>query len=239
MAPLLIFAPGSLRNVQEPIQAAFRLAAPEVEITFHPPAYSGLLAKQVLDGAPADLFISANWAYVDQLHTAGLMPEPRLLAGNRLALLVRKGLEAELRDLESLLRPGVRLLLPPAATDPLGQYAQELLQRDGLADAVRAKRERGEIAEHLGTLAEGLRTGQVDAAMMYASTASAFVAHATVLPLPPEHDMHEQIRFALGAVQRDGACHPDATRLVAFLTGAEGQSVLAAGGFIPLAQLDA
>lgn len=230
--PLRIFAPGSLRPVQEAILAGFREAAPEVEVEFAPPAYSGVLAQQLHDGALADVFISASTRYLDDLHAAGLTPQAYPLARNRLALVSRTDLEPPLSGLADFVRSGLRIVIPPPI-DPLGEYALELLERAGLTEALARKREQGEVREHLASLRTWLDEGEVDASVLYASMAGSFPAVRTT-HLPQDLDMHERVVFGIGVVARHGWSHPAAGRFVDWMLEPVGQVVLQRGGFLPL-----
>jgi len=232
-APALsLFAPGSLAGLRETLPRAFARVAPATELVFHPPAYSGLLAAQILAGARVDVFVSANRAYMADLHAAGLVPEPRVLAGNRLALVAREGLAEPVVALADFARPGLCLVVPPAATDPLGRYTEDLFAHAGLTAAIAAKRAAGEVLDELGALPRLLADGRVDAAIVYASSAPSFPASA-VVPLPPDLDRHDRIAFTVGAVRRDGQRRPAADRLVDFMVGFDGQAILVAAGFLP------
>ncbi|MFT4039330.1 MAG: substrate-binding domain-containing protein [Thermomicrobiales bacterium] len=232
--PLRIFAPGSLWPVQAVILAGFRREAPGVAAEFAPPAYSGVLAQQILAGAPADVFISANMRYVEDLHAAGLIAAPSPLARNRLLLLARRGLEPPMRGVADLARPGLRLVLPPAGSDPLGAYAAAMLDEAGLTAAIIAKRERGEVLETLGALREGLASGAVDAAIVYGHMAAMFPA-AEAVSLPSEQDWHDRVVFGIGAVTRAAALHPAAATFVDWMRHGEGRQILLRAGFTPLA----
>lgn len=235
--PLALFAPGSLLPVQAAIRSGFA-AATGAEVVFAPPAYSGVLAARILAGAAADVFVSADPVSMAPLVAAGLVPRPRDLAGNRLAVVARRALDLGPGDsggtigLAALAADGVRLLLPPAATDPLGRYAAEAFARAGLTDAIARKRARGEVCDDLPTLAAGLRDGTVDTAVVYATSAPQF-AHADVRPLPPALDLHDRIRFVVGTVRRPGAPpHPAADSLVGWLSAPAGRAVLRNAGFV-------
>jgi molybdate transport system substrate-binding protein len=231
--PLVVYAPGSIVPVQDALRAAFAVVDPGVEVFFHPPTHSGLLARQILSGADADVFVSAGWRYVVELHDAGLLPQPEVVAGNRLAILVRPELATEVRSVRDLVRPRLRLLVPPPASDPLGQYTVELFDRAGLAEAIAAKRARGEISEELGGLRDTLAARGIDAVILYSSMLAAFADAGTAIPLPALDDMNDRIVFGAGAVMRDGTMHPAAARFVAFLVGPVGQDVLTQAGFLP------
>ncbi|HEU0115883.1 MAG TPA: substrate-binding domain-containing protein [Thermomicrobiales bacterium] len=152
--PLILLAPGSLSRVRAAVEARFAAAEPEIPIEFHPAAHSGVLARRILAGAPADVFISADPISMAPLVRGGLVSAPRTLAGNRLAVVVRREFAARIGGIEDLARDGVRLLLPPAAADPLGRYAEALFARAGLAARIERKRARGEIPHALAGWAE-------------------------------------------------------------------------------------
>ena len=231
--PLVIYAPGSLIPVQGVLRKGFREVAPEVDLIFHPPTHSGLLAQQILAGGAADVFISAGWRYIVELHEAGLLPNPQVIAGNRLALLVRSDLAAEIGGVQDLARPGLRMLVPPEASGPLGQYTAELFAIAGLTETISEKRRSGEISEDVGGLGDTLASNGVDAVAIYASMLEAFSAAGTAVPLSAPYDLNDRIVFGAGAIVRDGQAHPAATRFVDFLIGSQGQTLLTEEGFLP------
>jgi ABC-type molybdate transport system substrate-binding protein len=117
---------------------------------------------------------------------------------------------AEIRGVRDLARPGLRLLVPPPESDPLGQYTVELFERVGLTEAIAEKRARGEISEELGGLRDTLASRGVDAVILYASMVEAFAAAGTAIPLPAPGDLNDRIVFGAGAIVRDGTMHPAA-----------------------------
>lgn len=230
--PLRVFAPGSLRPVQETIIAGFQAAVEDARVEFAPPAYSGVLAQQILDGAAADVFISANTRHLSDLQAAGLAPFPHPLARNRLSLVSRVNLQPVLSDLFDLARNGLRVVIPPPI-DPLGEYAREMLERAGLAEAIARKRVQGEVYEDLASVRSWLVEGEVDAAVIYASMAGSF-ATQRIMELQPEQDMHERVVFAIGVIEHNGRSYPMAGQFVDWMLAAEGKAVLQQSGFLPL-----
>jgi len=235
--PLVVFAPGSMLPVQDTLSRGFAGLDLQTPVEWHPPNHSGILAREILQGAAADVFISANWLYVDELHQAGLVPQAEVLAGNRLVMLVRSDVVSQVRELADLTQPGLRVFVPPLELDPLAQYIAALFARARLSDAIAEKQARGEVAEHVMGLREGFATGNVDAAILYATLLPMLPAGATVVALPPDLDMHDLIVFGVGAVVRDSRQHPAAGRFVDFLIGSAGQSILQDAGFLPRAQV--
>jgi molybdate transport system substrate-binding protein len=233
LQPLNVFAPGSIVPAQNAILDGFARIQPAIQVTFHPPAYSGLLADAIARGAPADVFISASMRYLDDLQRVGLTPTPRAIAPNRLCLIAQPELTPEVRGIDDLARDRLRLVIPPAETDPLGQYTMELLDRRGLTQDIERKRQQGEVREDLASLRGLLAANQVDAAVIYASSVSMFGAESVVIPLPESLDMRDRIVFGTGVVVRGGTRHPAAEPFVGFLMSAAGQAILSESGYLP------
>lgn len=131
-ADVRVYAAASLKNALDDAGAAY-LKATGVKVV---PVYdaSGTLAKQIENGAPADLFISADLAWMDYLQGKALIrADSRInLLGNRLVLIAPAGGAAHVD-----LKPGVhlaallgdgRLALGDPASVPAGAYARAALQ---------------------------------------------------------------------------------------------------------------
>lgn len=107
------------------------------------PGPSSALARQILDGAPADVYVTASRHWMQALEDAGaLAGPPRLVAGNSLvcvasseAALQGRGVEGP-RELASCLREGERVAIADAGV-PVGEYARESLADSGVLDALR------------------------------------------------------------------------------------------------------
>ena len=134
------------------------------------------------------------------------------------------------------MRPGVRLLVPPQESDPLGEYTAELISMAGFDAAVSDKRERGEINEHLPALREGMAGEDIDVAIIYASMRDAFAHVGTSVLLPPMIDLRDRIVFGAGAIVRDGHRCAAADAFISFLIGVEGQARMVSSGFLPREQ---
>ncbi|MDQ3693984.1 MAG: molybdate ABC transporter substrate-binding protein [Chloroflexota bacterium] len=235
--PLTIFAPGSIAPVRDALRQGFASIAPTTALRFHPPAYSGLLAAEIQQGAPADVFISANPRYMADLHRRGLVPRPAILARNALCLVVRAGAAGEVSHPRDVLQPGRRLLIPPAAHDPLGEYIEAMLANQGYADLLAAKRSRGEVVETLASAAALFADGTLDAAFVYCTSAPALAPAAIVVPLSTDAAWSDHITFTVGVVGHSAWVHPAGAAFVDYLLDPAGQAVLLAGGFLPSPRL--
>jgi len=116
-----IFAAASLTDV-------FQKMAPKETYSF---AGSDQLAFQIQQGAPADVFASANTKYPDQLHAKGIVGQPIIFTYNNLVMIVPKSNPAHITSVQDLTRPGVKLVIGDA-TVPVGSYTRTVFSNLGL-----------------------------------------------------------------------------------------------------------
>jgi molybdate transport system substrate-binding protein len=142
--PIVVYAAASLSEVLQQLAADFhRAGGPEVRISF---ASTAVLARQIEAGAPADVFIAADRAWMDYLRERSLLQDgsERALAGNRLVLIApadspvrppQAGGAALLARAPLLAALGSgRLATGDPDAVPLGRYARAALQRLALWD---------------------------------------------------------------------------------------------------------
>ena len=137
-----VFAAASLKTALDRIAADFTARTGDrVAVSY---GGSSQLAKQIVAGAPADLFISANVDWMDEVEKAGLLADGtrKDLLGNRLVLIAH-GKDAETiqigpqTDLTAMLKGG-KLAMALVDSVPAGQYGKAALQHLGLWDRVQA-----------------------------------------------------------------------------------------------------
>ena len=138
--PITVSAAISLSGALEEVAAAYTVAGGgEVRFNF---AASNVLARQIVNGAPADVFISADEAQMDYAQTEGAIDvasRVRLL-GNRLAVVVPSGSGVTWSDAKPLAGHDVkRVAIGDPAAVPAGVYAKQYLQRIGLWEPLQAK----------------------------------------------------------------------------------------------------
>lgn len=208
-----VFAAASLTDVLEELAATYEARHPNSTVVLNVGATS-LLARQIEAGAPADVFLSANMAWMDRLVARGrIHGSPVTLAGNRLAVAGAPD-AALLSDPELILYFNSIALADPSHV-PAGQYAQEALECAGLWQAV-APRVIPMLDVRMALLS--VTTGAAEAALVYASDLRA-TAEARVLMEWPQ-DCAPDIRYAAGRIA--GAPNPaGAAAFLAFVTGEE------------------
>src|SRR5262249_22351860 len=124
---LQVFAAASLSEAFGEIGKAFEAANPGTKVTFNF-AGSNQLAQQIGQGAPADVFASANKAQMDNVIKSGQVVggTEHTFVHNRLVVIFPKANPAKLMSLKDLANPGLKLVLADKAV-PVGQYALDFL----------------------------------------------------------------------------------------------------------------
>lgn len=191
-------------------------------------ASSGQLAQQIEEGAPVDVFASADVDYVDEIAAQDLIvpDSQRIYARGRLTIWTQSDGEADITRIEQLGEPAVRTIAianPDVA--PYGRAAREALQAAGIWEAVQPKIIIGDNVRQAFQYGE---TDNVDVVLAPLSLSKQSDGHWELVPT----DMHAPIDHAL-AIVRD-APNPDGARaFVDFLMGPTGRALLEKHGLEP------
>ena len=226
---VIVLAAASTAHVIDEVIGQFE-AGPDDRVVA---SYAGTsaLARQIESGAPADIFLAANAAWMDHVDAQGLI-EPgsrRPLAGNRLVFVTGVSgmapfeLSAEL-DLVTLLGGG-RLAIANPDHVPAGIYAREALKALGLWSGVRDRL--APAADVRAALALVAR-GEVPLGIVYATDVARAPGVRAIAAIPEA--LHAPIVYPVAVIQ--GRASPLVTRFFAFLTGPEGRAAFARAGFI-------
>jgi molybdate transport system substrate-binding protein len=120
-----ILAAASLTESFTQLGAVYQQQNPEVELVFN---YAGsqALTNQIRQGAPADLFASANLQYMLTLENEGFVNPntAKIFAGNQLVLIVPKSNPAGIQQIRDLAKPGIQLVIGAEAV-PVGFYTTQ------------------------------------------------------------------------------------------------------------------
>jgi len=226
---VVVFAAASLKNALDPIAADFQTATGHtVTISY---AGSNALAQQILQGAPADIFLSAATNWMDEVEKAALTTARKDLLGNSL-ILIAHGKDAApvditpQLDLPALLNGG-KLSMAMVDAVPAGQYGKEALQSLGLWDAVAPSVAQSEnVRAALALVAQG----EAPLGIVYATDAAQERAVKIVATFPPSSHPPIVYPLAITASSRN----PEAAPLLAWLRGPEGAMHFEKRGFIVL-----
>lgn len=188
---------------------------------------TGLLAQQIEQGAPFDLFAAANVSFVDELLARDrlLADTKDLYAVGRITIWTRQDSGMKFETLQDLLQPGVKYVAianPDHA--PYGIAAREAMQSAGLWDALQSRLVLGENA--LATLQYGQR-GDVDVAIVPLSLSAQNEGRWVLIPA----ERHKPIVQAL-AVVKDSKQEAQARAFAKFINGPQGRPVMRKYGFI-------
>jgi molybdate transport system substrate-binding protein len=193
---------------------------------------SGTLQRQIEQGAPVDLFISASPDEMDQLDAKGLLlPGTREnVARNRIVLIVPAGSTA-IANFQNLAQPQVKLIaIGEPQTVPAGKYAQEVLTHLGMYGQLKSK---FVLAKDVRQVLTYVATGNADAGIVYATDAQISQKVKVVATAPPES--HSPVIYPIAIIKASG--NPaGAKEFEAFLEEPRAQGVFQKYGFLAAAR---
>ncbi|MCC4909004.1 molybdate ABC transporter substrate-binding protein [Microbacterium sp. cx-59] len=219
---LTISAAASLGTAFDEIAAVFEAQHPGVDV--RPISYDGssTLANQIIEGAPVDVFASADEKNMAKVVDAGLAADPTLFASNTLVIVVPAGNPAGISSLADLAAPDATVVLC-APEVPCGAASQTLLANAGVT-VTPASAEQN-VTAVLTKVAEG----EADAGLVYATDA---LGNADVESIVPDGAADVVNRYPIVALT-DAPDADAAAAFVAFVAGDEGRAILARLGFGP------
>ena len=186
-------------------------------------AGSDELAVQIREGAPADVYASANARLATALHAEGLTEEPRVFATNRLVLIVPAD-AAGVESVSDLERRGVKLVLGAAGV-PVGDYARQALERLGAHHLLaRVASEEQDVKAVVTKVA----LGEADAGFVYATDVAPVAGRVRVIELPSRAQPRIEYLVAVVKGSRRAAA---GEAFVDAVLGSRGREALHAGGF--------
>lgn len=225
-----VFAASSLTDAFTVLAQHYQATHPGVHVALDFAA-SSTLATQILQGAPADIFASANPIQMKRVTDAGLQLGPATpFAGNRLVILTPSG--SDLHTFRDLATPGLLLVLA-APQVPAGHYADEMLAaaaRSYGAAFVAAVRSNVVSREpNVRQTAAKVALGAADAAIVYATDARGLTGTRSVI-IPAA--LQPTIVYPLVALKSGGQTRA-AQAFRAFVLSPAGRAALASYGFTP------
>lgn len=225
-APLTVSAASSLADVMADVGRAWQATgAPGILVNA---GGSNVLARQIAEGARADVFMSADTAQMEVAAASGRLVDGSIvnLLSNTLVVIVPGESAVPVREPKDLTAAAVRrVALGNPDSVPAGVYARQWLERLGLWDAVRLK------VVPMSTVRAALaavRAGRAEAGVVFSTDARTApdvrVAYAVpVADAPP-------IRYPVAVVR--GQREAEAARFVAFLQSPEARTIFEAAGFL-------
>ena len=227
-AELNVFAAASLADAFKELAPLFQTATGyTLRCNF---GASGALARQIKEGAPADVIFSADELRVEQLEKAGLLlPGTRkIILANTLVLVVAADGGAPVTTLADLTRADIhRVAIGEPATVPAGTYAKEHLEKLGLWQPLLPKLV---PLDTVRAVLAAVEEGNAEAGFVYQT--DALISKKVKIAVAVRRDEGPKITYPV-AVLKDARSPEAARALVAFLAGPEAQKVFAKFGFLP------
>ncbi|HET8843496.1 MAG TPA: molybdate ABC transporter substrate-binding protein [Ktedonobacteraceae bacterium] len=233
---LQVFAAASLTKAFNELADKFHQSHSNVTIksTFDS---SSTLEQQIANGAPADIFASADTANMQKATQASLVSSSQIFAHNRLVVILPASNPGHISTLKDLSRPGVKLVLA-AATVPVGKYARQVLANMAKSADYGASYQTAVLKnvvseeENDSAIVQKVQVGEADAGIVYVSdinptTASQF----TSVEIP---DTFNVIADYPIAVTKSSSHTSEAQAFMQFVLSADGQQVLKSFNFIPV-----
>jgi molybdate transport system substrate-binding protein len=225
---LTVSAAISLKDVLDEAARLYRAERPHTEIHFNLGA-SGTLQRQIEQGAPVDVFISASEDQMNSLESQGLLLSGtrRDLLKNTIVLIVPKG-KTGITRFQDLAGPQVKVIaIGEPQTVPAGKYAQEVLTHFHLYQQLKPKFVLGKDVRQALTY---VVTGNADAGIVYATDARTSDM-VSVVAIAPE-DSHSPVIYPATILK--GSKEPDeAKHFLEFLAGTKAMATFEKYGFAP------
>jgi molybdate transport system substrate-binding protein len=235
---LTVFAAASLTDAFKEIGQQFGAANGGVTVTFNF-AGSDQLATQITQGAPADVFASANTAQMNNVIKAGdiISGTQRTFVRNRLVVVYPKDNPGKLTALKDLANPGLKIVLANKSV-PVGGYALTFLDKASKLPEYTAEygptvlKNVVSYEENVKAVLSKVALGEADAGIVY-TTDAATVKDGSIAQLAIPDHLNTIATYPIAATKN--AKHPDlAKKFVDYVLGPDGQQVLAKYGFIPI-----
>jgi molybdate transport system substrate-binding protein len=231
---LNVFAAASLTDAFTEIGQNFEAVHPGITVSFNF-AGSQALRTQIEEGAPADVFASANQTEMDHLISTGFIAQDaaQMFLNNKLVVILPAENPAALSKLEDLARPAVKIVLA-AQEVPVGKYARQSLdQMNGpfgsdFKDKVLANVVSNE--DNVKQVVTKVQLGEADAGIVYSSDAVA-ASELKKIEIPAELNVIAE--YPVAPLVQSG--NKDlAAAFIEYILSEEGQSVLQKWGFAPV-----
>ncbi len=233
---ITVFAAASLTDAFNDLKADFETEHPGVTITYN---FGGSqqLATQLVEGARADVFASANYTQMEVAQDGDVVEgEPRLFSRNRLAIIVPNDNPADISEPPDLAQPGTKLVVAAEAV-PVGGYTLEVLGKMS-ADPEFGEDFRANVEANFVSLEDNVRQvvskvalGEADAGVVYVTDVTADVAPQVELVEIPE-EFNVIAEYPIAMVQ-DGDAEL-ANTFIDYVLSDAGQAILQEYGFTEL-----
>jgi len=216
-----VFAAASLTDAFTEIGEAFMAEYPESTARFNFAASSELVT-QINEGAPADVFASADQSNMTKLTDAGNNgTAPAVFATNSLEIIVGPGNPEGITGVADLANPDI-IFVTCAPEVPIGTYTQEVFTKAGVTVTPAS------FEENVRGIVTKVTLGEADAGIVYTTDVTAAGDRAEGVEIPPDLDLVAEYPMVVTKQAPNAAA---GQAFVDFVIGEQGQKILASYGF--------
>jgi molybdate transport system substrate-binding protein len=217
---ITVFAAASLTDAFDEVGAAFEEANPDVNVEFNYGPSSGL-REQILEGAPADVFASANTSNMDQVVEGGAAEDAENFVTNQLQIAVPAGNPGDVDGLDDF--ANADLLIGLCAEDvPCGEFGREALDNAGVTPEVDTNE------ADVRALLTKIESGDLDAGIVYITDVLAAGDAVEGIDIPADDNV--TATYPIAALTDAGNTEV-AQAFVDFVLSDDGQEILTSHGF--------
>lgn len=234
---IVVYAASSLTEAFKEAGTTFQAANPKTKVTFNFAA-SPALATQINEGAPADVFASADAANMKLVFDKGLSEEQKIFVQNTPVVVVPKNSKV-VATFADLAKPGVKLVLA-GPTVPIGKYARDIFTRASAASGGISPDFSARVLANLKSDEANVRAvltkvqlGEADAGVVYVTDIGAARNDVKQIDIPPPYNVVAQYPIAVVKSSKRAAV---ANAFVEYLMSPAGQAILQKYGFQPPAR---
>lgn len=232
---LNVFAAASLTDAFNATAARYHQLHPNITIK---PVYNGsqALEQQIANGAPADIFASADVTNMQKASAASLVETSQIFARNRLVVITPVGNPGHVSALKDLARPGVKIDLA-APSVPVGKYARQVIANLGqlpdygptYASAVLKNVVSQE--ENVKAVVQKVQLGEADAGIVYVTDVTASAStQLSSLTIPDNVNVIAEYPIAVVKTSTHGS---EAQAFIQYVLSPPGQAILQQHHFMP------
>jgi molybdate transport system substrate-binding protein len=215
-----VFAAASLTAAFNELGPQFSAANGGTKVTFNF-AGSQALATQIQQGAPADVFASADLNNMDKVKD--LVGTPQNFASNLLAIVVEKGNPKNVKTLDDLANPDLKVVLA-AEEVPAGRYAKQILDKAGVGVSPVSQE------DNVKAVVTKVSLGEADAGIVYVTDVTAGGDKVVGVDIPEDQNL--MATYPIATVKASKA-QDKAQAFMDLVLSADGQQVLKEYGFLP------
>lgn len=224
---LNVFAAASLTESFKEIATQYQSAHPNVKLTYN---FNGsqILEQQIANGAPSDVFASADQTNMQKATDAGLVDTPQVFVKNRLVVIVPSGGSA-VKDLKDLANKGVKIDIA-GPTVPAGKYALQVLDKMGKSSAYGPSYVSGVKSnfvsqeDNVKAVVQKVQLGEADAGFVYRTDVTDAVS-SKVMVIDIPDDLNVIAEYPI-AVTKASKSTTEAQAFVQYILSPEGQAVM-------------